>query len=61
VGWDPAYGARPLKRAIQRLLENPLALELLEGRFSEGDTVRVDATGDELVFERAEVGAPAAA
>ena len=43
-GWDPAYGARPLKRAIQRLLENPLALELLEGRFAEGDTVRVDAT-----------------
>ena len=42
-GWDPAYGARPLKRAIQRLVENPLALELLEGRFAEGDTVRVDA------------------
>jgi len=54
TGWDPAYGARPLKRAIQRLLENPLALELLEGRFAEGDTVRVDAQGDELVFERAE-------
>jgi ATP-dependent Clp protease ATP-binding subunit ClpB len=61
AGWDPAYGARPLKRAIQRLLENPLALELLEGRFAEGDTVRVDMHGDELVFERAEVGAPAAA
>ena len=44
-GWDPAYGARPLKRAIQRLVENPLALELLEGRFAEGDTVRVDAEG----------------
>ena len=44
-GWDPAYGARPLKRAIQRLVENPLALELLEGRFAEGDTVRVDARG----------------
>ena len=58
-GWDPAYGARPLKRAIQRLLENPLALELLEGRFSEGDTVRVDATDGELVFERAEVAAVA--
>ena len=38
AGWDPAYGARPLKRAIQRLLENPLARELLEGRFAEGDT-----------------------
>ncbi len=42
-GWDPAYGARPLKRAIQRLLENRLAPELLEGRFAEGDTIRVDA------------------
>jgi ATP-dependent Clp protease ATP-binding subunit ClpB len=52
-GWDPAYGARPLKRAIQRLVENPLALELLEGRFGEGDTVRVDAVEGELVFERA--------
>ena len=57
-GWDPAYGARPLKRAIQRLLENPLARELLEGRFAEGDTVRVDARDGELVFERAEVAAP---
>jgi ATP-dependent Clp protease ATP-binding subunit ClpB len=60
-GWDPAYGARPLKRAIQRLLENPLALELLEGRFADGDTVRVDARDGELVFERAGVGAPAVA
>ena len=51
-GWDPVYGARPLKRAIQRLLENPLARELLEGRFSEGDTVLVDARDGELVFER---------
>ena len=50
-GWDPAYGARPLKRAIQRLVENPLALELLEGRFGEGDTVRVDAADGDLVFE----------
>jgi ATP-dependent Clp protease ATP-binding subunit ClpB len=61
AGWDPAYGARPLKRAIQRMLENPLALELLEGRFAEGDTVRADVQGDELAFERAEVGAPAPA
>ena len=44
-GWDPAYGARPLKRAIQRLVENPLARALLEGRFAEGDTVRVDGSG----------------
>ena len=55
-GWDPAYGARPLKRAIQRLVENPLALRLLEGEFAEGDVVRVGATDDELVFERVERG-----
>ena len=53
-GWDPAYGARPLKRAIQRRLENALARELLEGRFGEGDTVRVNAVDGELLFERAE-------
>ena len=60
-GWDPAYGARPLKRAIQRLVENPLALELLEARFAEGDTVLVDAEEGELVFVRAETAEPAAA
>jgi ATP-dependent Clp protease ATP-binding subunit ClpB len=60
-GWDPAYGARPLKRAIQRLVENPLALELLEGRFAEGDTVRVEARDGELAFERADAAATAAA
>jgi ATP-dependent Clp protease ATP-binding subunit ClpB len=54
-GWDPAYGARPLKRAIQRLVENPLALRLLEGDFSEGDVVRVDTAEGALVFERADV------
>src|SRR6187551_203991 len=57
-GWDPAYGARPLKRAIQRLVENPLALELLEGRFAEGDVVRVDAADGELAFVRATATAP---
>jgi ATP-dependent Clp protease ATP-binding subunit ClpB len=51
AGWDPAYGARPLKRAIQRLLENPLALRLLEGDFGEGDTVHVDAQDGELSFQ----------
>jgi len=60
-GWDPAYGARPLKRAIQRLLENPLARELLERRFVEGDTVRVDVQDGELVFERAAVATIASA
>lgn len=59
AGWDPAYGARPLKRAIQRLLENPLALRLLEGDFGEGDTIRVHAQNGDLVFER--VGAPVTA
>jgi len=50
AGWDPQYGARPLKRAIQRLVENPLALRLLEGEFAEGDTIRVEARDGELVF-----------
>jgi len=61
AGWDPAYGARPLKRAIQRQLENPLAMRLLEGDFADGDTVRVDARDGELVFERAAAAEPAAA
>ena len=60
AGWDPAYGARPLKRALQRLVENPLALRLLEGDFGEGDTVRVDVRDGELVFERAAVAEAAA-
>jgi ATP-dependent Clp protease ATP-binding subunit ClpB len=61
AGWDPAYGARPLKRAIQRQVENPLALRLLAGDFADGDTIRVDAQHGELVFERAEAGTPVAA
>ena len=60
AGWDPTYGARPLKRAIQRLIENPLALRLLEGEFDEGDTVRVDVKDGELVFEKAREVAAAA-
>jgi ATP-dependent Clp protease ATP-binding subunit ClpB len=59
AGWDPTYGARPLKRALQRLVENPLAKSLLESQFAEGDTVRVDAENGELVFEKA--AAPVAA
>jgi len=59
-GWDPAFGARPLKRAIQRLLENPLALQLLEGRFSDRDCIRAYADRGEIVFERAEVAEPVA-
>jgi ATP-dependent Clp protease ATP-binding subunit ClpB len=61
AGWDPAYGARPLKRAIQRLVENPLALRLLDGEFGDGDTIRVDAERGELAFEKAEAAVPAAA
>jgi ATP-dependent Clp protease ATP-binding subunit ClpB len=59
AGWDPAYGARPLKRAIQRQLENPLALRLLEGDFGEGDSILVDAQNGDLVFTRAAVTAAA--
>ena len=50
VGFDPVYGARPLKRAIQQQLENPLAQQILSGAFGNGDTVRVDAEGGKLVF-----------
>ncbi|MEG3050926.1 MAG: type VI secretion system ATPase TssH, partial [Thermomonas sp.] len=50
VGFDPVYGARPLKRAIQQQLENPLAQAILSGAFASGDTVRVDAEGGRLVF-----------
>ena len=61
-GYDPAYGARPLKRAIQRLLQNPLALAVLEGRFAPGDHVIADAgDGGELVFKKAEREAAVAA
>jgi ATP-dependent Clp protease ATP-binding subunit ClpB len=53
LGYDPTYGARPLRRVIQRQLIDKLALRILEGEFSEGDVVRVDAEGGELVFEKA--------
>ncbi len=50
-GYDPVYGARPLKRVIQRELQNPIALQVLEGNFHEGDTIRVERAGDHLRFE----------
>jgi ATP-dependent Clp protease ATP-binding subunit ClpB len=53
LGYDPTYGARPLKRVIQKRLVDPLALGILEGRFGSGDTVRVDASEGEIVLERA--------
>jgi ATP-dependent Clp protease ATP-binding subunit ClpB len=52
LGYDPTYGARPLKRVIQSHLVDRLALKLLEGEFAEGDTVRVEASGGDLVFEK---------
>jgi len=51
-GWDPVYGARPLKRTIQKLVQDQLAMRLLEGEFAEGDTVEVDAADGELTFAR---------
>ena len=51
-GYDPTFGARPLKRAIQRLVQDPLALRLLEGEFAEGETVVVDADGDAITFRK---------
>ncbi|HEX6161226.1 MAG TPA: AAA family ATPase, partial [Thermoanaerobaculia bacterium] len=51
-GYDPVYGARPLKRALQRRLLDPLALRVLDGAFREGDTVVVDVAGDELSFTK---------
>jgi ATP-dependent Clp protease ATP-binding subunit ClpB len=61
LGFDPTYGARPLKRVIQKQLVDRLALRLLEGEFAEGDTVEVDAADGELVFSRAKSPAKAAA
>ena len=49
-GYEPAYGARPLKRAIQKYIENPLSMEILEGRVQDGSSVRAEADGDQIVF-----------
>jgi ATP-dependent Clp protease ATP-binding subunit ClpB len=51
-GYDPVYGARPLKRAIQQFIENPLAMEILKGRFPEGSEVLADAEDDRIIFSR---------
>ncbi len=59
VGFDPVYGARPLKRAIQSELENPLAKAILEGRFAPKDTIRADWRGGRMSFEKAHVKAAA--
>ncbi|MEA2460165.1 MAG: ATP-dependent Clp protease ATP-binding subunit ClpB [Actinomycetota bacterium] len=60
-GYDPAYGARPLKRLIQRTIENELALELLSGAFGDGDTIRAEIDGDKLKFTKLRSEAPDAA
>jgi ATP-dependent Clp protease ATP-binding subunit ClpB len=60
LGYDPTYGARPLKRVIQKRLVDRLALAILEGRFTSGDVVRVDNVDGELVLERVEAVATAA-
>jgi ATP-dependent Clp protease ATP-binding subunit ClpB len=52
-GYDPVYGARPLKREVQRLLQNPIALAVLEGDFGDGDTIDVSRDGDRLVLAHA--------
>jgi ATP-dependent Clp protease ATP-binding subunit ClpB len=57
LGYDPTYGARPLKRVIQRQLVDKLALKLLEGEFAEGDEIEVDVEDGELVFSPAKSSA----
>jgi ATP-dependent Clp protease ATP-binding subunit ClpB len=51
-GYDPVFGARPLKRTIQRMVENPLAVEVLAGHFQEGDRIRIDVEGETLGFRK---------
>jgi ATP-dependent Clp protease ATP-binding subunit ClpB len=57
-GYDPVYGARPLKRSIQRWIQDPLAVKILGGEFKEGDQIKVDSDGNELIFSH---GTPASA
>ena len=62
-GYDPAFGARPLRRTIQRMIQDPLAMQILEGKVLPGDVVRVDRDGqkDAMRFERVTKAKPAAA
>ncbi len=53
AGFDPTYGARPLKRAIQQQLENPLAQDILAGKFAPGDTIHIDLGGEDITFQKA--------
>jgi ATP-dependent Clp protease ATP-binding subunit ClpB len=61
AGFDPAFGARPLKRAIQRMIQNPLALAVLEGRFNEGDHIVADVQDGEIAFVKAPAEQPVSA
>ena len=58
AGFDPSYGARPLKRAIQQQIENPLAREILSGHFAPKDIIRVDAVDGRISFEQVIEGVP---
>ena len=60
VGYDPVYGARPLKRTIQQKILDPLAMQVLAGLFQDGEIVFVDVDGDELVFQTGEIRKAAA-
>jgi len=60
AGFDPVYGARPLKRAIQQSIENPLAQDILQGKFAAGDTIVVNVKDDQFVFEKSASGKPSA-
>ena len=51
-GYDPSFGARPLKRVIQQRLENKLATEIIAGKFTEGDKIKIDGTGHTFTFEK---------
>jgi ATP-dependent Clp protease ATP-binding subunit ClpB len=51
-GYDPVFGARPIKRTIQQQLENPLAAELLAGKFADGDAIKIDANSHKFTFEK---------
>ena len=51
-GYNPMYGARPLKRTIRQLIENPLSKELLKGNFKDGDTIKIDVKDDKITFEK---------
>jgi ATP-dependent Clp protease ATP-binding subunit ClpB len=54
-GYDPVFGARPLKRTIQQRLENPLAAELLAGKFADGDRIKVDADAHKFTFKKIKI------